>query len=667
MFVFSLILVFQKTRAQDTVLLNNVRQVLEQTEKGEDKIEIILEILDSLQLEDSETSIILANDAISIAEGLNDTTTIANCYYALGLMYDLTGNFQMALESDLKSYQFVSKQDTQSVTQTLNSIGNDYYELNQYSRAYEYLNASLEMASRSQDSMMIAISMFNLGGVFSDVGQYEKAINTVNNSEAISRKIDDSLGLAYCNHERAQVYLRKKDPNKAYAELKDGIKMARLVGDRHVISEILIQMAEAHILLGEYDSALYRINESKLIFNKHSNKVGLISVYTKKGEVYAKLKEFDKAELNYSRALDLAKDGKHIKELIKVHKLFSELYEETGAFEKAHACHKRFKFLEDSVFSNSRNEAFTETQLRYELAGKDNKIQVLNQIDQEQREKLQKSDLLRNVLVVILAFVTLMSVTLYRNSVKRKRMADTLLLQKEEIQQQSEEMERLMKIKDKFLTILSHDLRSPVNTLVGMLDIMDSGALSKEEVSSLSSSMKPRLKNVKMLLDNLLDWAVNQTHEIKIKKEEIRLKACVEDNLAFFKENNPKNINFVNSVDENSIVLGDPNMLDLVLRNLVANSVKFTDEGGEVKLYVEPSDGMLKVNVRDNGVGMTSKQLNNLFDVNTIMSTSGTANETGTGLGLKLCKEFIERMGGKIFVESEEGKGSTFKFTLERA
>ena len=142
----------------------------------------------------------------------------------------------------------------------------------------------------------------------------------------------------------------------------------------------------------------------------------------------------------------------------------------------------------------------------------------------------------------------------------------------------------------------------------------------------------------------------------------------VESNLAYFREVGDKKINFVNAVKEDQMVSADRNMLDLIIRNLVSNSIKFTEEGGTVEVSTEfgPKKSLI-VMIKDNGIGMSSDQMDKLFDSNTLYTTRGTANEKGTGLGLRLCKEFVERMGGNIWVESVEGKGSTFKFTLNRA
>jgi signal transduction histidine kinase len=194
------------------------------------------------------------------------------------------------------------------------------------------------------------------------------------------------------------------------------------------------------------------------------------------------------------------------------------------------------------------------------------------------------------------------------------------------------------------------------------------GNLTQQELKDVSNSLKIRLDNTRKLLDTLLDWAMLQMNEIKIQLEDIKLSELVENNLAYFREVGDKHIDFVNNVKEDQLVSADRNMLDLIIRNLVSNSIKFTDESGKVEVVTEfgPKKSLI-VMIKDNGIGMSTEQMDQLFDSNTLYTTRGTANEKGTGLGLRLCKEFVDRMGGNIWVESVEGKGSTFKFTINRA
>jgi signal transduction histidine kinase len=166
-------------------------------------------------------------------------------------------------------------------------------------------------------------------------------------------------------------------------------------------------------------------------------------------------------------------------------------------------------------------------------------------------------------------------------------------------------------------------------------------------------------------LENLLEWSRSQTGRIQMKPENIDLYKLVDDNVDFLQNQaGNKKIQLINKVASPTHVHADDNMLNTVIRNLISNAIKYTGEGGSITVSSYEKDGMVKISVIDTGIGIKPENIEKLFRIDVNYSTKGTADETGTGLGLILCKEFISRNKGEIWVESELGKGSTFKFTL---
>ena len=237
----------------------------------------------------------------------------------------------------------------------------------------------------------------------------------------------------------------------------------------------------------------------------------------------------------------------------------------------------------------------------------------------------------------------------------------------EEMEKRSEELERLNQVKDKFFSIISHDLRSPINALAGLLDLLDKGAVSAEELPKHIRELKVRFNHTRTLLNNLLDWTLLQMDKLNLQAGKIDIHHIVEENIQLLTSVQNKDIAIVNEVPRDSIGFADSNTINLVIRNLMTNAIKFTNDGGRVIIGAEEKPSEWLVSVRDNGVGMNGDVLKMLFDKTAPYTTRGTANEKGTGLGLILCKEFIEKNGGKIWVDSAESKGSTFYFTLPKA
>jgi signal transduction histidine kinase len=242
-----------------------------------------------------------------------------------------------------------------------------------------------------------------------------------------------------------------------------------------------------------------------------------------------------------------------------------------------------------------------------------------------------------------------------------------LLQHQEEMEKRSEELEQLNKVKDKFFSIISHDLRSPINALAGILDLMEKGAIHDNEMPMALKELKTRFSHTRTLLNNLLDWTLLQMDKLNISPTKVELHRIVQENLDMMDSMHGKDITLINNVPETAHGFIDTNTINLVIRNLITNAIKFTNDGGEVMVNANEKNSQWILAVHDTGVGMDPEVQQKLFDKINPYSTRGTANEKGTGLGLILCKEFVEKNGGKIWVESEVGKGSTFWFTVPKA
>jgi len=255
----------------------------------------------------------------------------------------------------------------------------------------------------------------------------------------------------------------------------------------------------------------------------------------------------------------------------------------------------------------------------------------------------------------------------------RKRMVvkdlleEELTRQKVMIEKQREELELLNATKDKFFSIIAHDLKNPFASLIGASDYLvnSSDELSAEQLKNFLAIINNSARNGYRLLENLLEWSRMQTGKIAWKPQEVDLWNLVNEvvNLLTGSAEN-KNICLEAKVDENLIAFVDPNMINTVVRNLVSNAIKFTPTGGKIVVSSNKRGDLLEISVSDSGIGMSHDKIEKLFRIDEQVVQNGTENETGTGLGLILCKEFVEQHKGEIIVKSEVNQGSTFTFTL---
>lgn len=238
--------------------------------------------------------------------------------------------------------------------------------------------------------------------------------------------------------------------------------------------------------------------------------------------------------------------------------------------------------------------------------------------------------------------------------------------QRDAIENQKEGLKRLNELKDRLLSIISHDLRGPLTSTMGILSLFHQRQISEKELRQFSGELSQYVGQQVNMLDNLLSWARSQMEGFHVKPASVNLYQIVEEIFMLYKQDaESKRIKLVNELEQDRYVYADKNLLQLVLRNLLFNALKFTYEQGTVSVSASFHEGLCQVEIVDNGMGMNREQLAEVFRGGKLNSRQGTGNEKGNGLGLAICKEFVEKWGGKIWAESYEGKGSRFKFTLK--
>jgi PAS domain S-box-containing protein len=232
----------------------------------------------------------------------------------------------------------------------------------------------------------------------------------------------------------------------------------------------------------------------------------------------------------------------------------------------------------------------------------------------------------------------------------------------------NKELEKLNSEKDKLFSIIAHDLRSPFHGLLGLTEVMakESHEMSPLEITNYSSSLHELVVNIYSLLENLLEWTQFHKGSLTFMPKALNLSNIFSQSIDSTKQRAmQKGITIINEIPENKIIYADEKMINSVLRNLLSNSVKFTRKNGIVVGKArEIEEGMVEISVTDTGVGILGNTMAKLFKLGEKVGSRGTANEPSTGLGLMICKEFVEKNGGRIWVESKENMGSTFYFTL---
>jgi PAS domain S-box-containing protein len=240
-------------------------------------------------------------------------------------------------------------------------------------------------------------------------------------------------------------------------------------------------------------------------------------------------------------------------------------------------------------------------------------------------------------------------------------------LAQEALRKSEAQLKDLNATKDKFFNIVAHDLKNPFTSLIGSSELLfrNIDKMDNEKIKTLALILNDASKNGYAILQNLLDWSRSQTGLLKFNPENINLKMLIDEHILNLEQiSSNKEIKIHSEVKDDLFIYGDKNMIKTILRNLLSNAVKYSHRSGKVIVDATVNDLEVVILVKDNGIGIPEENINKIFRIDAKYSAPGTENEQGTGLGLKLCKEFVEKQGGKIWVESIENKGSEFKFSI---
>lgn len=649
--------------------VDSLNSLLSTTNDDSSKVEILLKLAAEYQYIDLAKSIEFLDNALKISEEKNLLYMKAFVYNNKASAENIKGDYSTAIRYDDQALSiFFQLKDSAQIVKCYNNLGTNYYGLGKFDEAYFYHTQSYRMGKSIGDKLQIAISLHNLGSVFKELGQYDKASDYLKLSLTLSKEQKDEEAPAYFYSEIGDLYMRKNQFDSALIALRSALTFSRTV--RLTINElepiILINIARSYLHKNDRSLARAYYDSASALFKKSENVFVLAKTDLGRGLVLLSEKKYKQAQALMEQSAETAHRLNAWTLEVECYKELSRLFEEIEDFKKSLYYFKRHQAVEDSMFSQGMQARIFQDQIRFETSSKDEQIISLTKQEKIRRDQIRKQDLVQNILVVTTALTAVLLFSVYRSGQRRIKINKLLLEHQDEIKKRSQELEQLNQVKDKFFSIISHDLRSPINALSGILELMAKDQITPDEFLALNKELRLQFGHTKTLINNLLDWTLLQMDKLKIQVEKIDLHVLADNNIKLLSSLHYKEIKITNKVAPLSFALGDSNMINLVLRNLLTNAIKFSEAGNLIEVAAKLDGENYIVSVKDNGVGISPEVQKILFEKTSGYSTRGTANEKGTGLGLILCKEFVERNGGRIWLESELGKGSTFFFTIKK-
>jgi signal transduction histidine kinase len=557
--------------------------------------------------------------------------------------------------------------DQKGLSLAMENLGWIYYRRGDYSKAFELSAEALRIVEGFNDQSAIARCLNNIAAIRFEQKQFDSAIENFKKAYTVSTQISDYTAMARSLNNIGYAFwgIEELDSAARYATM--ALKITEKTSNPYHSGFALRTLGDVAFQKGEYKQALEHFQRTLSLSRGIENHFLEISTLRRLGRTYARLNQLDRAIRLLNEDVALAMRFGYKEEMERAYKVLSELYVEKKNIDKAFEYQSKYLAIHDSIYSQRNSEQMALLQARFDSEMKETKIELLTKDASLKQEQINSQRVWMYFYIGCLSLVAILAFVLFYNNRIRKKVNLDLEAKNNSIQLQALQLTNLNITKDKLFSIISHDLRSPLASLRGLIDLVISGSLAQDEFMEVSRKLKKNLDSVNDDLDNLLLWAQSQLRGLQINAEELSIKPILDDKIQLFRESaKGKGIAIMNELDEDLVVLADKNHFGLVMRNLLANAIKFSRPGGSIFVRQRESGEYVEISVTDSGVGMGSSDLQKLFHAETHFSHLGTNQEKGAGIGLLLVKEFVEKNGGAIWVTSELGKGSTFTFTLKR-
>lgn len=601
------------------------------------------------------TSIVLNK---KVLEATNDSVK-ASLYKDL-CWYFRYINLDSSVSYGKKSIAYAQKANATILEAEANRfIGIVYWHYAYEEESLEWIYTSLKLSESVNDKSGQAYSYDNIGNSFYSQGFFDKALENFTKAKNIFTEINDQKGISYTLLHLSRVYIEKKDLSKALELAKQAVEMRQKWGDTILTGNAQKEMANVYSAMGNYNLAISIYKESLQPLLKKGLSFNIADHYQQMAETYRLSQQLDSALVYGLKSMDLAKDFNNYRQIIRTAKTLEQIYKVKKDFANT-------LYYENLYFEN--RERLVNDKIAVKLSRKD----LEHEYEIKAAKIRTRQIIIISVLSVLLLLIACIAIAKSMSKKKIERYNQLLETKNSEIEKQKQvledsknELSKLNDIKNKMFSVVSHDIRSPLASLQTMLELYNISALSAEEMIKMFPQISELVNNTSNFVDNLLHWANSQFKGIKVIKTNFNLKDSINDELKLLqKKSGEKKISFSIDINDSPIVFADKNMIGIIIRNLLNNALKFTNANTSINIRSTQNENEVFLSIKDEGVGMTQQQLKDLFVAG--VSTHGTGNEKGTGLGLILCKDFIEKNDGRIWVESEAGKGSTFNFSLPK-
>ncbi len=655
---------------------------------------------DGYRLSNPDSAFYYAQLQYDLAESSGHRKWMAASLITQGEVYSMKGKHDTALENYLRSVT-ISEEigDKYNLAGGFNNIGSIYRKKGDFDTCLEYLSKSLKLFEELGEQRKIGLSLINIGTIYRLKGNLDEAIDYLNRGIKISKEVEDFQGIASGQNVLATINLEQGNTKEAlklyttniinyekiehkigiagtranigscystlgeYHKALENLTVALMVfeelGVKHGVAGISIEIGNAYLQLKNYKLAIDYTSQGLILFEEMGYLEGIIDAQYAMSTIYTEVGRHNEAISLGNNALRLSRESGNILKTKGISKNLVVSYRAKGKYKEALEMNELYFQMRDSLNSEENQKAIIEIQVQADY----DKQKAIDDLENEKEIAIetQKTKAQRKISIAIGAVLLLISLLAFVifNRLKVTRQ------QKEIIEEQKKKVEQSEKYKEQFLANMSHEIRTPMHAISGMIKILKRNNHPTTQDVFLNA-MQTSSENLVVILNDVLDLSKIEAGKLEIESIPMNPKLVLENVIQILKykaEEKGLILSYTAKDNVPTLIMGDPTRLNQVLINLAGNAIKFTEKG-TVNILMEFKKEQLQFQVKDTGIGISTNQQKHIFTAFEQAKGSTTRHYGGTGLGLSISKQLVELQEGKIWLESEEGTGSSFYITL---
>lgn len=630
-------------------------------------LDVMYQLGESYLTDFPDSTIYYSDQILQVANSTFDSVFITKALYLKGRVFYLRSDYSSSIDCLEKAISYCVKTQKREISDCYNLLGNSLIEIENHKLSLNSYFISLKIRNELGDSLLISASLNNIGNVYFQMGNYSHALDYYKQSLVLKENANNLIGIAIMLNNIANVYHKMNDGAKALSFYHRALGIVEAENSITWKSTLLENIGQLYLDRGEITKCMVYYHRALLESENRGDKISIASVKSSLAIAYLKNGDYNESLGLFEEAICLAKKIGVLRIELDCYYYLSQLYENKKNFEKSIFYFKKYDKIREAIYKENSSRDIAEIQTKFQLEKIDTENEILKSRNTIQQLEIDKQKT-RNILMFCLG-ILILSLVIYSfyNSQFRKRHNKILMEKNKIISQNNISLTNLNATKDKFLSIVAHDLKNPFNAVLGFTDLLI------DRYTELDDSMRKEYIEIvhksamhgSLLLDTLLTWSRSQMGVMTYNPTKFNVNQIIEEEIEGLEEKAyAKGITLEFKMNDVLLVHADSDMVRTIVRNLGNNSIKFTKEKGRIIFSIKAENGKAVIAVEDNGVGIKPEDKLKLFNLDTNYSRPGTSNEKGTGLGLILCKDFVDKNGGEIGVDSQEDVGSKFWFTL---